>query len=68
MINTAFLIGFVVYPLQVVRIALANRQTVNANWIYALFVTLGKFPEMLGQIKYFLQRLRSKKIQIIEYK
>ena len=68
MINTAFLIGFVVYPLQVVRIALANRQTVNANWIYALFVTLGKFPEMLGQIKYFLQRLRLKKIQIIEYK
>jgi len=68
MINTIFLIGLVVYPLQVVRIALVNRQTVNANWIYALFVTLGKFPQMLGQIKYFLQRLRSKKIQIIEYK
>ena len=68
MINPAFLIGFVVYPLQVVRIALANRQTVNANWIYALFVTLGKFPEMLGQIKYFLQRLSPKKIKIIEYK
>jgi len=68
MLNITFLIGFVVYPLQVVRIALAKRQIVNAKWIYALFVTLGKFPEMQGQIKFYLSRLFKSRTKIIEYK
>ena len=67
-INIAFLIGFLIYPLQVVRIALTKRQTVNTNWIYALFVTLGKFPEMQGQIKFYLNRLFKSHTKIIEYK
>lgn len=68
MLNTNFLIGFMVYPLQVVRIALAKRHTVKANWIYALFVTLGKFPEVQGQIKFYINRLFNSRTKIIEYK
>ena len=67
-INITFLIGMVIYPLQVVRIALAKKQTVNSNWIYALFITLGKFAEMQGQFKFYLNRLLKSLTKIIEYK
>ena len=62
------LVLITVYPAQVVRIALRSNRTSQENWWGAFFLVLGKFPEMFGQIKFFLQRLRSKKIQIIEYK
>jgi GT2 family glycosyltransferase len=41
-----------VYPLQVVRLALRGKRGARANWWRALFLVLGKFPEMLGQIEY----------------
>jgi hypothetical protein len=47
------------YPLQVVRLALRGE-----NWWRALFLVLGKFPEMLGQLKFRLERQPS----LIEYK
>lgn len=68
MFNIIFLTGFVVYPLQIVRIANASRDTVNANWMYAFFVTLGKFPEIQGQIRFNLNQLFKSRSKIIEYK
>lgn len=62
------LVLLIVYPAQVVRLALRGDRTASINWWRAYFLVLGKFPEMLGQIKYFLQRLHSKHTQIIEYK
>src|SRR6185295_73268 len=47
------------YPLQVVRLALRG-----GNWWRALFLVLGKFPELAGQIRFRLERHP----HLIEYK
>lgn len=67
-INPVFIFGFTIYPLQVLRLAIKNKNRIKANWIYAFFVTLGKFPEMQGQIKFYLKQLFKTPIKIIEYK
>jgi glycosyltransferase involved in cell wall biosynthesis len=47
------------YPLQVLRLALRGE-----NWWRALFLVLGKFPELAGQIRFRLERHP----RLIEYK
>lgn len=62
------LLFLLIYPLQVTRIALSSPNKDKSSWISAFFLVLGKFPEMLGQIKFY-QRLRSgKQGRLIEYK
>lgn len=56
------------YPLQVIRIALRGKHSFRKDLLHALFLVLGKFPEMLGQSKFILHRLRGIKTIIIEYK
>jgi GT2 family glycosyltransferase len=56
------------YPLQIVRLAVTGRRTVRENWWRAGALVLSKFPEMLGQIKYFADRLRRVQSRLIEYK
>jgi GT2 family glycosyltransferase len=63
--------GFVlltIYPLQVVRLALHARRSARENWWWAVFMVLGRFPEMLGQMKYWWNRLCNKTNSLIEYK
>jgi len=67
-INIVFLLGMIIYPLQVIRIALVKKQIVKAHWRYAFFVTLGKFPEMQGQVKFYLNKIFNSRSKIIEYK
>ena len=57
-----------IYPMQIVRIKFKNPLSGKNAWLYALFVTVGKFPEMQGQLKFLLDRLMKKKSSIIEYK
>ena len=52
------------YPLQVARLALRGARTPGENWRHAAFLVLGKFPEMLGQLKFRLER----QARLIEYK
>ena len=59
------------YPLQGARIkARARRDGMDPRTArnYAIFIVLGKFPQMLGQAKYTLARLLGRKPKIIEYK
>lgn len=61
------LLGLLVYPLQVLR--LARRAGGGRNQLLqALFLVLGKFPELQGQLKYGWNRLRDRRVQLIEYK
>jgi GT2 family glycosyltransferase len=57
-----------VYPLQVLRLWRRARHAVPASGWYATFLVLGKLPEMLGQLKFVLGRLRGQRSGLIEYK
>lgn len=57
-----------IYPLQTLRIYLRVRNSLPKASAYAFFLVLGKFPEVYGQIKYWLARLQGRHISIIEYK
>jgi GT2 family glycosyltransferase len=63
----AFL-GVLIYPAQVIRIALTQGPTGRAGWIRALFLTVEKFPQARGVIGYALDRLRGRRGGLIEYK
>ena len=58
----------IIYPLQIVRLALRRRRSGNDIWWRALFLMLGKFPEMVGQINFLYNRLAGKTAHLIEYK
>jgi len=46
----------------------ARRPSRRENWRRALFLVLGKFPEMLGQLKFRLERHAGAPARLIEYK
>jgi glycosyltransferase involved in cell wall biosynthesis len=59
----------VAYPLQVIRLALRGRRVVvRENWLRAGALVLSKFPEVIGQLKFVLDRLRRVQSRLIEYK
>ena len=57
-----------VYPLQIVRLALKNIPGGKKAWIMAFFLVLGKFPEMVGQLKFLWRLHTGKQGRLIEYK
>lgn len=57
-----------IYPAQVVRLALGGRYAPRANWWRAFFLVLGKFPELLGQMKFCRSLLTGGRQGLIEYK
>ena len=66
--GTPGLLLLLVYPLQVVRLALRGERSTRKNWWRALFLVLCKFPEMQGQAKFVLHRLLGGRARLIEYK
>jgi hypothetical protein len=57
-----------IYPVQVVRLALRGSRSLKENFLRALFLVLGKFPEAIGQLKFVYNRLTGKAARLIEYK
>lgn len=57
-----------IYPMQIIRLTLGGKRTLRENWWRALFLVLGKFPEMLGQLSFLYKRYTGKKANLIEYK
>lgn len=62
------LLLLLVYPLQVVRLARRGGRSARQNWLQAVFLVLGKFPEMLGQLRFLQQRFVAGTPALIEYK
>ena len=62
------LILFLVYPLQIVRLAARGGRSPGQNWWRAGFLVLGKFPEMVGQTKFLIHRYLGGQPRLIEYK
>jgi GT2 family glycosyltransferase len=68
LIHPAALGALLIYPLQICRIAIARGPTSFNSWIYASFVTLAKFAEFQGILRFYLRRLHDHPIELIEYK
>ena len=60
--------GWLLYPLQVARLAARSRGAPPGRWARAFFLVAGKFPEALGQAKAWLMHLRRQQPALIEYK
>ncbi len=67
-INVWGLALLLIYPLQIVRLALHRTRSARENWWRALFLMLGKFPEVAGQMNFLYNRLTGKAAHLIEYK
>jgi len=68
LVDARWLFLLVLYPMQVVRLALSGRRSARDNWLQAFFWVLGRFPEGLGQLKFLGDRLLNRKHALIEYK
>ena len=62
------LLYLLIYPIQVIRLAKHNSKSGKEAWMRAFFLVLGKFPEMVGQVKFFLCFCSGKQGSLIEYK
>ncbi|EDM72739.1 glycosyl transferase, family 2 [Roseobacter sp. AzwK-3b] len=60
------LLGMVLYPLQIVRIALKSGPPFD--WPQAFFMVLGKFAEALGVVQCWLDLTTGRRKALIEYK
>jgi GT2 family glycosyltransferase len=59
---------FLIYPLQVTRLAFRGQRSARENWWRAAALVLCKFPEMLGELKHMIDRYADRRVQLIEYK
>ena len=66
--NPWWVLLILVYPLQIIRLAIKGTRSTRDNWIYATFLVLGKFPEMLGHAKFIFHLLSGRRGVLIEYK
>lgn len=62
------LVLLLVYPLQMLRLARRGGRSASENAVQAVFLVLGKFPEMLGQMRFVLNRFTAGNPALIEYK
>lgn len=67
-LGTWGLVILLIYPAQIVRLALSGTRTVKESWWRALFLVLGKFPEAMGQLNFVYNRLAGNTARLIEYK
>jgi hypothetical protein len=68
LIHPALLLLFLIYPVQVVRMALRSSPRNRDSWIYAAFAVLAKFPEMQGAARFYINRVLKRANTLIEYK
>jgi GT2 family glycosyltransferase len=63
------LLGFLLYPLQIVRVARKVRGRPRRDALaFAASCVLGKFPEFVGLCRFTLTRLHGRQSRLIEYK
>ncbi len=66
--TTAGLVFLLIYPVQVVRLAVTSKLPGGLAWWRALFLVLSKFPEALGVLKFYKNRWQGRAGTLIEYK
>jgi GT2 family glycosyltransferase len=68
LIHPVALAGTLAYFIQIYRIAFARGPTSSQSWTYALFMTLAKFAEFQGILKFYRRRWDRRVVTLIEYK
>ncbi len=68
LIEPMVLLALVIYPLQAARIALRDRSSGPGKWSRAVYLVLGKFPELQGVLTYYWRRMLGQTSTLIEYK
>ena len=58
----------VLYPLQIVRLALRGNRSARENWLRGVFLVACKLPEMLGILRFYWSRARRQQPRRIDYK
>jgi len=66
--NPLLFAGFLVYPLQIARIAAREGWSSMDSWKFAVLMTLAKFAEAYGIVRYYLLMVFRSRSGIIEYK
>lgn len=64
----ASLLFVLLYGFQFVKLTYRNKKLSSFSPIYAAFLIIGKFAEMVGQCKFFWHKILNKKFELIEYK
>jgi glycosyltransferase involved in cell wall biosynthesis/GT2 family glycosyltransferase len=67
-LSLLLLLGYMVLRLRVYRTRRRRGASPADARLYAAFCVVGKFPQMLGQLRYLWGRLRSRPSRLIEYK
>lgn len=67
-LNTAALGLFLLYPLQVARLALRLGPANATSWRYGLYMVIAKFAEAQGILKFMWSRILRRENALIEYK
>jgi GT2 family glycosyltransferase len=67
-VNPAAFALALAYPIQIIRIALARGPRSSQAWKYALLITVAKFAEFQGVLKFFWRQFIGQSAELIEYK
>ena len=57
-----------IYPVQLLKQIIRNQGNLRERFDRAFFQLLGRFPESLGLVRFWLGRYRENRVQLIEYK
>lgn len=63
-----WLLGYVYLGVKIARHRLRHGDGLGDAWLYAAFHVLVKFPQLLGQLRYWTGRLSGRRSGLIEYK
>lgn len=69
-INIAFLLLFLIYLVQFVKISLQmdkHLAKIAQSTKYSIFIIIGRFPQLIGQLLFIKRKLSNDKFSIIEY-
>jgi GT2 family glycosyltransferase len=58
----------VLYPMQIVRLALRGKRSARENWLRGLFLVISKFPETLGVLRFHVHRALGQRPRLVDYK
>ena len=60
---------FLLFPLQIARLTIKRREgTLTERFLVATFYVFGRLPEAVGEVRFYLDKIASRRGAIIEYK